>query len=58
MWQLWNDTKCNILMVRCGPLHSTFLDDVTYACTNIQPEEEEEEEEDNPHIDTWRNARV
>jgi hypothetical protein len=33
---LWNNTKCNILMVWCGPLHLAFLDDVTYACTNIQ----------------------
>jgi hypothetical protein len=33
---LWNNTKCNILMVWCGPLHLTFRGDVAYACTNIQ----------------------
>jgi hypothetical protein len=33
---LWNNTKCNILMVWCGPLHLTFPNDVAYACTNIQ----------------------
>ena len=48
---VWNNTKCKILMVWCGPLHLTFPGDVAYACTNIQ-----EEEEDTPHIDTWRNA--
>jgi hypothetical protein len=58
---LWNITKCNILMVGCGPLHLAFSGDVAYAYTNIQQvaeEEEEEEEEDPPLIDTWRNARV
>jgi hypothetical protein len=49
-------------MMWCGPLFLAFLDDVAYACTNIQQvaaEEEEEEEEDNdPHIDISRNARV
>jgi hypothetical protein len=44
-------------------VHSTcaFLDDVAYACTNIQrvkEEEEEEEEEEDPHIDTRHNAKV
>ena len=29
-------TKCNILMMRCGPLHLTFPGNETYACTNIQ----------------------
>jgi Na+/H+ antiporter NhaD/arsenite permease-like protein len=59
---LWNNIKCNILMVWCGPLHSSFLDNVACVCTNIQQvaskEEEEEEEEDTPHIDTRCNARV
>ena len=46
-------------MVWCGPLHLAFLDDVTYACTNIKKvTEEEEEEEDTPHVNTRRNARV
>ena len=52
---LWNDTKCNILMVWCGPLHLAFLGDVACACSNIQ---EEEEEEGIPNIDTSNNARV
>jgi hypothetical protein len=43
-------------MVWSTPLD--LLDDVAYACTNIQLVAEEEEEEDTPHIDTWRNARV
>ena len=56
---LWNNTKCNILILWCGPLHLAFPGDVAYACTNIQQVAEEEEEEgDTPHIDTWRNARV
>ena len=57
---LWNNTKCNILMVWCGPLHLPFPGDVTYACTNIQQVacEEEAEAEDTPHIGTWRNARM
>ena len=33
---LWNNTKCNILMVWYGPLHVAFPDNVAYACTNIQ----------------------
>ena len=32
---LWNNTKCNILVVWCGPLPLAFLSNVTYACTNI-----------------------
>ena len=32
---LWNNTKCNIWMVYCGPLHLTFPSNVAYACTNI-----------------------
>ena len=45
-------------MMWCGPLHWTFLGDVTYTCTHIQQVAYEEEEEEDPHIDTWRNARV
>jgi hypothetical protein len=57
---LWNDAKCNILMVWCGPLHLAFPGDAAYACTNVQQvaKEEEEEEEDTPNIDTWNNVRV
>ena len=53
---LWNNTKCNILMVWCGPLHLAFLCNVAHACTNIQ--QVAEEEEGTPHVDTWHNARV
>ena len=57
---LWNNTKCNILIVWCDPLHLTFPGDVTHACTYILQvvEEEEEEEGDTPHVDTRRNVRV
>jgi hypothetical protein len=41
---LWNNTKCNILMAWCGPLHLAFPNDVAYACTNIQQVAGEEEE--------------
>ena len=30
---LWNSTKCDILMVCCGPLHLAFPSNVAYACT-------------------------
>ena len=33
---LWNNTKCNILMMWYGPLHLAFMGDVAHACTNIQ----------------------
>jgi hypothetical protein len=33
---LWNNTKCNILMMWCGALHLAFPCNVAYACTNIQ----------------------
>jgi hypothetical protein len=32
------------------------MDDVAYACRNIQ--QGTKEEEDIPHIGTWRNTRV
>ena len=52
----WNNTKRNILMMWCGPLHLAFPCDVADACTNIQ--QVVEEEEDTPHVYTWRNTRV
>ena len=40
-------------VVWCGPLHLALLDDVAYACINIQQVTEEEEEGgDTPHVDT------
>jgi hypothetical protein len=45
----------------CGPLHLAFLGDVADACTNIQQVAYQgggEEEEEDPHVDTWCNARV
>jgi hypothetical protein len=45
---IWNNTKCNILMLSCGPLHLAFPEDVAYAFTNIQQvtyKEEEQEQE-------------
>ena len=32
---LRNYTKCNILMVWCGPVHLTFPSNVAYACVTF-----------------------
>ena len=51
---LWNNSKCNIIMVWCGPLHLAFPGDVAEE----EEDEKEEEEGGTPHIDTCRNARL
>ena len=54
---LWNVISFSSHLYWCGPLHLAPLDDVAYACINIQ-QVVEKEEEDTPHIDTWHNVRV